>query len=173
MDVDTLLLVLAILALRIFGLGLATVRTLMMVRGRKAWATFISLIEFATYTFSLGWVIQDLTNPWNVAAYCGGSAAGIYLGMVIESRYMGGFASIDVISPGKAHDIAEAVRAAGFGATESVGHGADGTVGMVRVVTRRQEIGAVLETINRTDPKAFVTVEETRALRHGYLRQGR
>lgn len=173
MSTDILLPILAILALRLLGLSLATVRMLLMVRGHKLWATLISVIEFATYAFSLGWVVQDLTNPWNIAAYCGGSAAGIYLGMVIEVRFMGGFASVDVISPDKAHEIAEAVREAGYGATEGIGQGATGMVGTARMVVRRKEVKTVLDIVQRTDPNAFITVEETRALRHGYLRQAR
>jgi uncharacterized protein YebE (UPF0316 family) len=171
MDTDTILAVSAILGMRILGLSLATVRTLLMVRGQKLFSFGISLFEFATYAISIGWVVSDLKNFWNLAAYAAGSAIGIYIGMVLEVRFVTGYASVDVISPYKAHEIAEAVRAAGFGATEGWGQGADGLVGTIRVVVRRQEIKVVLDAINSVDHKAFITVEETRSLRHGYLRR--
>jgi uncharacterized protein YebE (UPF0316 family) len=171
MDTDTLLSILAILGMRILGLSLATVRTLLMIRGQKVFSFGISLFEFATYAVSIGWVVSDLKNFWNLAAYAAGSAVGIYIGMAIEARFVTGYASVDVISPYKAHEIAAAVRAAGFGATEGWGQGADSMVGTIRVVVRRQEIKAVLAAINSVDHKAFITVEETRALRRGYLRR--
>ncbi len=172
MDNDTLLLPLAIFGMRIFGLGIATLRTLLMVRGQKLWAMLTSVFEFATYAFSIGWVVQDLSNPWNLAAYAIGSALGIYIGMAMEERFVAGFSTVDVISPHKAHEIADVVRHAGFGATEGWGQGCDGMVGTVRVVVRRLEVNSVLDLVNTTDPNAFITVEETRALRRGYLRRG-
>ncbi len=120
---------------------------------------------------SLGWVVQDMNNPWNILAYSGGSAAGIWLGMMMEQRFIAGFVTVDVISPEKAHEIAEAVRAAGFGATEGQGQGAKGMVGTVRIVARRQELPMMLDAINSVEHDAFITTEETRSLRHGYLKR--
>ncbi|MCZ7545684.1 MAG: DUF5698 domain-containing protein [Anaerolineae bacterium] len=172
MDANALLVPAAILGLRILGISLSTIRTLLMVRGQKLFSVIISLVEFLTYAFSIGAVVQDLTDPWNLSAYAVGSAVGIWAGMVIEQRVVGGYAAIDAISPQRSHEIAEAVRDAGYGATEGWGHGAEGQVGTVRIVVRRKEIGAILAIINRVDPGAFVTVEETSRLQHGYLRLG-
>ena len=172
MDIDALLVPAAIFGLRILGISLSTVRTLLMVRGRRLMSVSISLVEFLTYAFSIGAVVQDLTDPWNLGSYAVGSAAGIWFGIELERRFVKGFASISVISPTKAHEIAEAVREAGFGATEGFGQGVGGQVGTVRIVVRRNEVKRALDVVNRVDAGAFITVEETRALQRGYLRIG-
>src|SRR5690606_37483393 len=67
--------------------------------------------------------------------------------------------------------LAEALREKGFGVTEYSGQGRDGTVEIVDTVVRRREIAAVLREIDRWDPTAFVTIEEPRAIRHGWLQE--
>ena len=77
--------------------------------------------------------------------------------------------TINIVSIGKSLQIAKAVRAAGFGATRSSGEGESGTVGLVRVVTLRRNTTQIVKLVTQADPKAFLTVEETRAVAHGFL----
>jgi uncharacterized protein YebE (UPF0316 family) len=92
--------------------------------------------------------------------------------MWLEERLALGFASLRIVSRSRSRALANAIREAGFGATEDHAEGRQGTVGVVTVTVRRKEMAAVNKIIENIDSKAFVTIEETRALRRGYLRFG-
>lgn len=175
MDLDTTILLgaLAIFALRVVAVTISTVRMLILVQGRRFLSTVMGFFESLLFAVALGGVVTQLDNVWNLMAYSLGFATGTYLGMVLEARVVTNFLTVNIISPKHAHKIAEAIRAAGFGATEMIGVGADGMVGSVRAVVRRSESRQVLDVVNRIDGDAFVTLDETRAIRHGWLRAGR
>ena len=69
--------------------------------------------------------------------------------------------------------VIEAIRDAGFGATRTSGEGQQGTHGLVWVVVRRKQAKLITQIAIGIDPKAFVTVNETRTVSQGFLRYGR
>ena len=171
MTVDTQLLLgaLGIFALRILGISISTVRVLITVQGRRFVSSFLGFFEALVFALALGSVVNELNNLLNLMAYCLGFAVGTYVGMWIEEKFIVNYVTIMAVSPHNAHQIADAVREAGFGATEAWGQGAKGLVGSVRIVVLRRDVQKVIACVNRVDPDAFVTLDETRAVRHGWL----
>ncbi len=170
---NALLGALAIFAMRTLSITLATIRYLIMGRTKKLLVVVIAFIEALAFAITFGQVAQDLSNLWNLGAYCLGFASGTWVGMLIEEQMATGFATVDIISMGKSLPIAEAIRAAGFGATRSSGEGSSGTVGLVRAVVRRRDVPQILAIVQEVDPRAFVTVEEVRSVSRGFLGYGR
>jgi uncharacterized protein YebE (UPF0316 family) len=171
MDADVLLMAGGIFLLRVIGNMITTIRLVLIVRGQKLSSSFLSIFETLIFAVSLGSVVSHLGNLWNLSAYCMGFAVGGYLGLVLEQRLIQRFISIHIISPRHAHDIAQTVRAAGYGATESWGQGAEGRVGSVTAVVGHQEVDAVLKIVREVDPQAFVMTDELRAISQGYFRR--
>ena len=167
--VKVLLGALLIFAVRVVGIGLSTVRILLMGRAHKAAVASIAVVEALTFVVTFGKVAQDLNNTPNVMGYCLGFATGTWIGMLIEERMAAGFATVNVVSLNSSLPIVEAIRAAGFGATRSAGEGATGSVGLVRSVARRRDTPRIVQVVQRVDPEAFVTIEETRSVWRGYL----
>jgi uncharacterized protein YebE (UPF0316 family) len=93
--------------------------------------------------------------------------------MSLEEHLALGYASVRIVSKYKGYEIANAIRDAGYGATAEWGQGRDGAVALVVVTVRRKEIDSVCALADQVDPKAFVTVEETRTIRRGYMRIAR
>ncbi|GAB4570807.1 MAG: hypothetical protein Kow0077_05850 [Anaerolineae bacterium] len=172
-DVQLLLGAGAIFLLRILGVSISTVRLLIMVQGRRLLSAALGFLEALVFTVALGSVVSQLSNLWYLTAYCLGFAVGTYLGMWLESRFITNFVTVNVVSTHNAHVIAEAVRKAGFGATEAWGQGAQGLVGQVRIVVLRRDVPRVVDIVNAQDENAFITFDETRAVRHGWLPAGR
>jgi uncharacterized protein YebE (UPF0316 family) len=162
-----------IFTLRVLGVALSTIRVLLMTRGMKIVSAFLGFFEVLVYAVAIGKVVQDLNNLPNLLSYCLGFSVGTLLGMWLEERLAIGYATVRVISPGKGHQIAEAIREAGHGATEDRERGKDGFVGTITTVVRRREVSAVCAIIYQVAPDAFVTIEETRRVAHGYMRAGR
>ncbi len=167
------LVALLIFIVRVISITLATWRFLIMGRANKLAVMGIAFVEALTFALTFGAVAQDLTNVWNLLAYCGGFAAGTFVGTTIEQRLAQGFATVHVISMTKSLAIVEAVRAAGFGATRTAGEGGRGAVGLIFIVVRRRDIDMVLDIVDDIDPKAFITIDETRAVSRGFLGYGR
>jgi len=71
---------------RVVDVTLATIRTLMVVQGRKVQAAMIGFFEVGIYITVLGKVVSGLDNPFNLLAYCAGYAAGNYVGITIENK---------------------------------------------------------------------------------------
>ncbi|MDX1614818.1 MAG: DUF5698 domain-containing protein [Candidatus Promineifilaceae bacterium] len=164
---------LLIFVLRVIGVTLATVRVLIMMRGRKLLSAAMGFFEVLVYVLAIGEVVNNLSNVWNLLGYCLGFAVGTLVGMVLEEYLALGYATVRIVSRYKGQHVAEAIREAGYGATVEWGQGRAGTVSMILVTVRRKEINAVVAVADGVDPEAFVTVEETRTIRRGYMRIAR
>jgi uncharacterized protein YebE (UPF0316 family) len=118
--------VLLILILRVIGVTLATIRVLIMMRGKKLPAASIGFFEVLVYALAIGQVVNDLSNVWNLFGYCLGFALGTLVGMWLEERLALGYASVRIVSRYKGHAVADAIRDAGYGATVEWGQGRNG-----------------------------------------------
>jgi uncharacterized protein YebE (UPF0316 family) len=159
---------LLIFALRLTDVTLGTMRILMTVRGRKVLAALIGFVEVSIFIIAVSQVVRNINNVWNVLGYASGFAAGTLVGMTIEERLALGFTVVRVICSDACNQIAVKLRESGFGVTEMPGQGMRGPVEVLEVVTRRSELPRVLQIVDRTDRKAFVTVEETRRVYRGW-----
>lgn len=164
---------LIIFVLRVIGVTLATVRVLIMMRGRKLISATIGFFEVLVYVLAIGEVVNNLSNVWNIIGYCLGFSVGTIVGMALEERLALGYATVRIVSRYKGQIVADAIRDAGYGATIEWGQGRGGTVGMVYATVRRKEVDTVVTVADGVDPDAFVTVEETRTIRRGYMRIAR
>lgn len=162
-----------IFSLRLLGVSISTVRVLLMTRGMRLATPILGFFEVLVYVVAVGKVVEDLNNLPNLLSYCLGFSAGTLLGMWLEGRMAVGFATVRVISPGLSYELAEALRKAGHGVTEGRARGKDGLVSTVKTVVRRREVENVCEVIGQVAPNAFITIEETRRIEHGYLRATR
>jgi uncharacterized protein YebE (UPF0316 family) len=110
-----------------------------------------------------------MDNIWNILGYCGGFAIGTVVGMSLEDRLALGFSMVRVISNVKWLEITQALRQGGYGATQVIGEGKDGPVGIIYSMVRRKQVPAVVDLCERLDEHAFITVEEAGRVRRGYV----
>lgn len=158
-----------IFSLRIFDVSLSTLRILLAVRGQRAIVPLIGFFEVLIWIFAVGNAIRHLDSAWHLLGYAGGFAAGNVVGMWIEEKLAIGLATVRIISRHSGVELAEALRAFGFGATEFAGQGREGRVEVVHTVIQRRDIPKVFDEVDRWDPDAFVTIEEPRHIRHGWM----
>ena len=164
-------------ALLIFGLRLTdvpigTLKTVLMVRGMRTWATLLGLLEVTVWITAMGRVMGQLDNPWNTAGYALGYSAGTWLGMWLESRLAFGSVEVHAMSLISSNEMAEILRAAGYGVTQFQGYGQSGPVCIVATIVERKHLDRLLKHIREVDPGAFITVDETRQVVGGH-RPGR
>jgi uncharacterized protein YebE (UPF0316 family) len=169
MTLDPVLLAIVIFFLRVLNYAIGTVRLVAIARGRRILAASLAFLEALIFAVVIANVVSDLDNIVNLLSYCLGAAAGSYVGMVLETRLITGYAKISVISVVQGHEIALKLREMNFGVTESIGMGHEGQVSMLTIVVNRKDAPAVLQTARTLDPKAFISMEEAQRVEHGYI----
>ncbi|HSJ07566.1 MAG TPA: DUF2179 domain-containing protein [Longimicrobiales bacterium] len=163
---------LVIFSMRIVDVSLSTVRILLAVRGYKAIVPVIGFFEVLIWVFAVGNAIRFLDSGWHLLGYAAGFSTGTVVGMLIEERLAIGYATIRIVSRYVGVELADALRDLGFGVTEFAGQGRDGPVEIVYTVCLRRDIPRVTGEVQRWDPQAFVTVEEPRDIRWGWMHTG-
>ena len=160
-----------IFSLRVLNNAVGTVRVIAMNEGNRALGFALASLESLMFAYTAGIVITDLDNIPNLAAYVLGFAVGGYVGMVIEKRYLNVFNIVDIIADEEeAHKIAMHLRYEGHGVTEMHGEGAMGHVLQLRVVAHHTDVREVIRLAREIKPNCFITVEESRFIRGGWVR---
>ncbi|HHS97891.1 MAG TPA: DUF2179 domain-containing protein [Chloroflexi bacterium] len=162
---------LLIFLLRLIGITVSTLSTILTVQGRKFPAILTGSLSTFVYVIAIGKVVTNLDNALNIAAYVGGFAVGTWLGLAVEERLALGYAQVQIISTSHGGEVADALRAAGFGATQLYGRGREAPVVVVEALVPRKSVPEVIRIAEEMDEKAIVVVSEARALHRGYWRR--
>jgi uncharacterized protein YebE (UPF0316 family) len=173
MTSQAILTALFIFFLRVLNVGIGTVRLVIVTRQQRVLASVLGFFEALIFAVTMASVVTDLTNVVNLLAYCGGFSVGSYLGMIFESRFITSFMAVNVITHEHGHEIALALREAGYGVTETVGEGRDGTVTMIHSIVLNKDVPKLLHIVRATHPEAFCAVEQARTVQRGHIRASR
>lgn len=160
---------LVIFGLRIIDVSMSTVRIVLSVRGHKKIVPIIGFFEVMVWVLAVGNAIRFLDSGLHLLGYGAGFATGNMVGLWIEERLAIGYATIRIVSTHVGVEMADALRTIGFGVTEFSGQGRDGRVEVVYTVCMRRDIERVINEVERWDPQAFITVEEPRDIRWGWM----
>lgn len=158
-----------IFGLRVVDVTLATLRMLLTMRDQRVVVPVIGFFEALIWVVAIATAIQNLQSPWHVLGYAGGFAAGTVVGLWVEGKLAMGLATIRVISRAEGEQIANALRAEGFGVTEFDGYGRQGKVELLMTLVKRRQIGDVLKIAEELDDDAFISVDEPRTIRRGWM----
>lgn len=166
-----LLQALLIFVLRVVGIAISTLSTLLTVQGRKLPAILAGSLSALVYVLAIGQVVSNLSNMWNIVAYVAGFGVGTWIGMKLEARIALGYAAVRIISIERSEAVAESLREAGFGVTQMYGYGREHLVGVIEIVVPRKEVGEVTRLAEESDEEAIVIVSEAKAVQRGYWRR--
>lgn len=84
---------------RLLDVPLGTFRILLLVRGKKVQASITAFFESAIYLIALGYILKSgISEPEQIIAYAGGYAAGNFLGVTLEEKFLSSFVLIEIIN---------------------------------------------------------------------------
>jgi uncharacterized protein YebE (UPF0316 family) len=152
---------LLIFAMRLIEVTIGTLRTTLVVRGKRAGAAVLGFLEVSIWVIAASQVIGHLDTVWNVAGYSGGYVVGTFVGMWLEGWLALGHVDFHIISRTKGAEMAQKVRQAGYGATQLPAQGQSGPVHLIEVVAPRKQVAHLLRLVNEVDASSFVTIKET------------
>lgn len=150
-----------IVGARMVDVSLGTLRTVLIVRGRKNIAFVIGFLEVLIWITVISSVVQKTSNPVYAVSYAFGYALGTYVGLTIETWVSMGEQVVRIFTR-KAEALAPELRFRNFGVTEFSGVGRDGPVHMLFLQCARRQVGRVIEFVTSQDPDAFYIVDDVR-----------
>ncbi|MFZ2323953.1 MAG: DUF5698 domain-containing protein [Ignavibacteriaceae bacterium] len=150
-----------IMLMRICDVSIGTVRTILVVQGRKYYAGFAGMVEVLIWIFAIRYIFQHLDHIQNYFGYAIGFGLGNILGITIEQKIGLGYAQLNIISRVASAKIAEALRNQKYGVTVLPAHGVSGEVSILVVIAPRKNQKKIISLIESIDEKAFITVQHS------------
>ncbi len=155
---------------RICDVTLGTVRTILVVRGKRGLAAMTGFFEVGIYITVLGIIMAGgFEDPFKIVAYALGFATGTYVGMFVEEKLAIGTLTIQII-PGdesQAGALAAAARERGYGVTVLTGEGREGPRHLLMVTLHRRTQAGLLALVDELAPGSFITALDTRSATGG------
>lgn len=146
---------------RVADVSLGTMRTIMVVQGRRTLALVLGFFEILIWISVVSSVVTRIHEPQYAAAYALGFALGNYVGMTIEQKLAMGRQVVRFITR-QGPELAVALRNAGLIVTQFDGYGRDGPVQELFVESERRSTPRIIAQARTTDPKCYYTVDDVR-----------
>ena len=154
---------------KVAHVSLATVRILLLVRGKRLLAAGIGFFEASLFVLALKEVFLSTDHIWGVIVYALGVATGNFTGSMVEERMAVGFVTAQIVSLTYTDSIVEALREEGFGVTVIEGCGKDGPHQVLNVYVKRKDLARLMNIVEKADVRAFVSIMDTKKIIGGYF----
>lgn len=155
---------------RVTDVTLSTIRTLMVVQGRKVQAALIGFFEVGIYVTALSKVVNSLDNPLNLLAYCLGFATGNFVGITIENKIaLGNLSAQIILKTSDNTELISSLRENGFGVTIIEGQGIEGPRDVLNVALNRKDLSKLKKLVYEVNKDAFITVSSINPISGGYF----
>lgn len=163
---------------RIVDMGLATSRTIFVVKGKSEIAAFIGFIEaffwFVVVKAALDFSILEspvLLTLIIATVYSLGFALGTYIGGKLSKKLIRVNVKVQIVLSSKNDELIDELRDNGFGATilSAKGAKAKQETYLIFVDTDTKNIKCLRNLIDKRDPHAFISVNESRNVYNGYF----
>jgi len=169
---DTILGALLIMGMRVCDVTIGTIRTILVVQGKKYFAGLAGFFEVLIWVFAIRYIMQHLDVILNLFGYATGFAMGNILGITIEQKIGLGYVQLSIISRHFTDQIANTLRKSKYGLTILPGEGGSGGVAIIMAVIPRKSQRKVIKLVESVDKDAFITVQSSLPYR-GYVHGSR
>lgn len=152
---------LLILVMRVCDVSIGTIRTILVVQGRKYLAGIAGSIEVLIWVLAIRFIFQNLDQIPNLVGYSLGFGLGNIVGISLEQKIGLGFVQLNIISRYSTDLIVDTLRKNKYGATVLPGEGGSGGVSIIVLITARKFQRKVINLIESLDKTAFITVQHS------------
>jgi uncharacterized protein YebE (UPF0316 family) len=165
-----LVLPLLIFFARVSDVSLGTVRLIFVSKGFKFLSPILGFFEVLIYIVTMSKVLSNMTNPWLYVIYAAGFATGNYVGICIEEKLSIGKVMIRIITQRDSKELIENLKEKNYNLTIIDAMGKKGKVKIIFSVINKKDLKKIKNIINKTNPKAFYSIEDVRhAQENGFL----
>jgi len=142
---------------------------ILVSKGSKLLAPVLGFFEVIIWLLAISQVMQHLSNVACYIAYGLGFATGNYVGVTIEEKLAIGLQAIRFITKDTVDILTMALRDEGYGATVIEAKGGKGKVNIIFSIVPRKNIDSVLTLAREIDPNVFVSVQDIRSVKSGFI----
>lgn len=169
--IEIILTALFIACCRIFDVSIGTIRTILVVHGRKYYAALAGFIEVFIWISVMSIIVKKLDNPINLVAYASGFALGNLIGITLEEKISFGYVQVTIFSPNLYNEIINHLKKLGYGITTIPGHGINYNYEVIITIIQRKKQNELIKEIESIDPNCFYTIQFSKPKR-GYFQGG-
>jgi uncharacterized protein YebE (UPF0316 family) len=162
---------LLIFVARMCDVTLGTLRNVFISKGLRRVVPIIGFFEVLIWLISIRQIMRYLDNPMCYIGFAGGFSMGTYVGLLVERKLALGKQVLRIITEKDSRQLVHALRENNFGVTVIDGHGAKGPVKIIFTVMKRTDVDVALKLIQKHNPQAFYSIEDTKAARQGVFPQ--
>ncbi len=147
---------------RIAEVSINTLRIIYMLGGRRSTATVLGFFEAFIWLIAMRQIFQHVDNWAAYAAYPGGFAAGIFVGMIIEEKIAYGKVIVRIITRKDVGPLILFFNERNFRYTKVETEGPEGPENLIFTVLERDHLDTLLSTLKTIIPTAVYTIENVR-----------
>ncbi len=159
---------------RIIDVTLGTVRTVLVVRGRKNTAAMIAFVEVLIWFLIAREALTTDVTSWLIPiCYAGGYATGTYIGSYITVNFMESLIGVQVTTKEDGCEkLIKEIRDAGFGVSvidlknPSDSHNKK----MLMIQLNKSKLKTLTHIIRKNDKDAFVVINDTKYVQNGIIK---
>ena len=151
--------------------SLGTLRTIMTVRGKNKFATFLGFLEVTVWFLMAKNALNSESNSvFIVLSYAGGYATGTYIGGYL-SRFIKSKLCIQLVIEEDNVDLINELRESGFAVTvmDVEGYKNDSKKYMLLLEIDSDKYKTVKKIINKHNRNVFMMLNETKYVRNGFF----
>ncbi len=157
---------------RLADVSIGTVRTILMVRGKRKIAALLAFVEVIIWYFVAREALVNVTSLWIPLSYAGGYALGTYLGTFITSNYITSLVGMQIITKNNNDVLINKLRNKGYGVSvlnlkkEKTKDKKD----MLFIATKRRNVDEIITLTKKVDKKAFMVINDTKFVQNGLIK---
>jgi uncharacterized protein YebE (UPF0316 family) len=152
---------------RITDVTLGTMRFIFLGRGYRKLPALLGFFEILIWLIAIREVMVNLRNVLCIIAYAGGFSMGNYVGIWLEEKLRVGLVMLRVVFSRDSSEFAGFMKEMGNGYTLVDGKGTRERVKILFSVVKRKDLKEILDRLQSTNPHAFFTVENIKAVHEG------
>jgi len=155
---------------KIIEVSLTTVRTVLITRGEKLYASIIGFVEVFIWLYVIGTVLVGINDePLRMVAYALGFACGNYIGCILEDKLALGLMTINaIVSEKDGEKLASILRAENVGVTLIEAEGLKEEKKMLILHVKRKRKCQIIKLIQNSNINAVISLMDTKTVYGGY-----
>ncbi|MBT7705880.1 DUF2179 domain-containing protein [archaeon] len=163
MELIHLILPLLIFFARIVDVSLGTIRVIFVSKGFRLLAPLLGFFEILIWIIAVKEVMSSYSGPLVYIAYAAGFAMGNYVGICLEDKMSIGRVMVRIITQEHAGELIDNLKNKKYPLTITDARGRSGDVKIIFSVIKKKKLKKMIYLINKTNPRAFYSVEDIRS----------
>ncbi len=157
---------------RIADVSLGATRTVLIVKGRVAYAALIGFCEiFIWFIIAREAINTEISSIWVPVSYAAGYAIGTLIGGFLSHKFISGNYGVQIVLSGKqTEETLTKIRDHGFAVSVMETRGKEGDHTMLFIEIDKHKFGKLQKLVRKIDPKAFIVVNETKLVQNGFVK---